>query len=494
MRRLPHPANWPLTVAVPLLVAGLMATVASGVSWIVLTRLEEDQKSYLRQLAATHLDGLAVALQPHLIRQDVWEAFDVLDRTSRRDGGIAARFAATRFALVTLPDGSVLAASDPLAFPVGAPLPAVLRPRLEPPDELVIDEPGRLAWSHRRVEAGGVPLGTVLVEMDIGGLLDVRRHALTTLVAINAGLTLTLAALGYALVRRLLRPIRVLDAYVERIRTGRVEPIPARFIAGERSEFGHLFRRFNAMAEALAEREALAARLAAEEKLALLGRLASGMAHEVNNPLGGMLMALDTLKHHGDDPGIPAQSAGLVERGLKGIGAVVRAALLAYKEAPGVIGLTPEDLDDVRHLALHDIQRRRLRLVWKNDLPGRVGVDGAAVRQMALNLLLNASRASPVGGEVRLDANVGDDGHLRLTVRDQGPGLPAEMADVLRAKGGAVLPGGQGLGLWTVARLLERTGGTVEIAAGPEGGTAITLVLPVVEDAALERRPQDAAA
>ena len=62
------------------------------------------------------------------------------------------------------------------------------------------------------------------------------------------------------------------------------------------TETGRLFRGFNRMARAVAEREALVARLADEERLASLGRLASGMAHEINNPLGGLFNAIDTLK------------------------------------------------------------------------------------------------------------------------------------------------------------------------------------------------------
>ena len=58
------------------------------------------------------------------------------------------------------------------------------------------------------------------------------------------------------------------------------------------------------MARALNEREALTARLAAQEKLAVLGKLASVMAHEVNNPLGGIFNALDTLRRHGEDPSV----------------------------------------------------------------------------------------------------------------------------------------------------------------------------------------------
>lgn len=484
MRRRLRPGGWPLTVTVPLLVAGLMTVVGSAISYSVLARLADDQEAQLRQLAAAHLGGLAVAIAPHLARQDVWETFDVLDHARQ-----SASVAAARLLIVTLPDASVVAASDPLAFPVGAALPPELAAHLGAPENLLIDEGRGVAWSHRVVGGPDAPLGHILAEMDMAPLIAVRREVLTTLVATNAGLTLFLAAVGYGLVARLLRPIRILDSYVERIRSGDVEPIPARFIAQESGEFGRLFCRFNAMAQAMAEREALAARLADEEKLALLGRLASGMAHEVNNPLGGLLTAVDTLRRHGADEAVRQRSTALLERGLRGIGHVVHAALVAYKEPAGGADLTPADLDDLRFLILHEAQRRRTRLTWENRLSETLAVDGATVRQMALNLLLNACRAAPPGGAVSLLAEASR-GALVVTIRDNGSGLPPAMAEVLTSKGAAPLPqGGRGLGLWTVGRLLDRVGGGVDIRVDPAGGTAITLSVPL-----LERRRRDAAA
>jgi signal transduction histidine kinase len=284
----------------------------------------------------------------------------------------------------------------------------------------------------------------------------------------------------------MLQPLGVLERYVEQIRDGRVEPIPEVYRSRIASEFGKLFDRFNAMARALSERQALASHLAEQDKYATLGRLASGMAHEVNNPLGGMLNAIDTIQAHGSDPAVLQTSLDFVKRGLAGIRDVARAALVTYKCGPDTNLLTPDDLDDLPFLVQHETGVRRLRLDWRNHISQPLAVNGSAVRQITLNLLLNACAASPIGGLVTLIASCSD-GALWIAVEDEGSGLPKAMAALLNraASETAPSPESKGLGLWMTGQLIHRLGGRAEVEY-PGVGTQVVVTLPVVSKEALD--------
>jgi signal transduction histidine kinase len=476
-----RPADWPLTLKVPMLVAALTVVVALVIGNVVLRRLAADQETTLRELTEAYLDGLSTAVMPSVIRRDVWETFDALDRSRALYTGVQARYAA-----VLLPDGTVLAASDPEAFPIGSAIPADVVQHLPQPGKLALDEAAGAAWVHRTLRQGGVELGSIVAEIDIADLLQVRREVLAWLILANGSLTLLLAAGGYLAARRMVRPIALLIDHVERARGGSVEPIPDRHLVDQRGEIGRLLTSFNAMAAAWRERESLAARLAEEEKAALLGKLASGMAHEVNNPLGGMLNVINTLRKHGDDAGVRARSLDLLERGLTGIANVVRATLATYKGTAAPDALDRRDLDDLQFLIQHEVRQRRIAVAWSNALPDRLPVDGSAVRQIALNLLLNACAVSPEHGTVGLDARVLG-GCLHVTVRDEGPGLPS---NVLAFLGDAATYGtppqhSVGLGVWTVRLLAARLNGRIVVESTGDG-TAITIILPLAAEDRLD--------
>jgi hypothetical protein len=108
-------AGLPLAIKVPQFVAALMILLGAVASERVLSRFTAMQERHLRDLAALYFHGLSVAILPAALRDDVWEAFDALDRAARREGSLSARV--TTF---VTEGGVVLASSDPLRFPTGA--------------------------------------------------------------------------------------------------------------------------------------------------------------------------------------------------------------------------------------------------------------------------------------------------------------------------------------------------------------------------------------
>ena len=211
----------------------------------------------------------------------------------------------------------MLAASDPVRFPVQSVVPVEVIRQFPPDDGLRIDSGTARAWLASTLREEGLSVGRILAEIDIADLLRVRREVFLTLLLVNGGLTLAFAVIGYVALKRMLRPLGILTSYVERIREGGAEPIPERNRKSLAIEFGQLFDRFNAMARALNEREKLATHLADQKKHAMLGKLASGMAHEVNNPLGGLFNALDTLRRHGGDPDVRESTLNLLAAGTE---------------------------------------------------------------------------------------------------------------------------------------------------------------------------------
>lgn len=472
-RRHWHPRNWPVTLKVPILVAGLMVGVSLLVADRVLERLVETQERHLDALAGTYLDGLSSAILPDVLRADVWEVFDALDRAR-----LLYQDLNSVETVVTDADGLVIAASDPRRHPSRARLSDEAVARL-PTDRVVIDEALGEARVRRVLVYQQRPVGAIHARLDVSELLAERREVLTTLLLTNLALTLALAALGYLAVRRMIRPVRVLSEHLSQGRQGPVVLIPESQLGASGTEFGELFRRYNALAAAVNDREQLSEHLAREEKLASLGRLASAMAHEINNPLGGLFNTIDTLRRHGDRKDVRDRSLGLLTRGLSGIRDVVRAALVTYRNDRSEARLTRADLEDLRLLVEPETRRKDLRLDWHNGLAEAFGAPGGTVRDVVLNLLLNACAATPEGGRVSFRCRMRDR-LLRLVVEDDGPGLPSHAVAYLNSAEASRVPVADrsGLGLWMVRRLVDAAGGRLRARNKAEGGARICLTLP----------------
>ena len=294
-------------------------------------------------------------------------------------------------------------------------------------------------------------------------------------------LTILLAVAGWFLVARMMRPVSILSEHLGVAQETLAVPIPENVVAKTSGEFGRLFRAYNALVRSMKEREELGKRLAEEKRLGSLGRLASAVAHEINNPLGGLFNALSTLKSHGHLQSVRDVSLGLLERGLIGIRDVVRTTLTIYRTDVAPRDLSPADIDDLGLLIGPEARRKSVEIVIDNALTGVVRLPSTPIRQAVLNLILNAVAAAPAGSEVCVSADATNE-RLAIAVVDRGSGLPSLAAEVLTGRSGAppALEGG-GLGLWTISRLVADVGGNIAVQYPDSGGTSVTLTIPIAQ-------------
>jgi signal transduction histidine kinase len=226
------------------------------------------------------------------------------------------------------------------------------------------------------------------------------------------------------------------------------------------------------------------------EQLASLGVLASGLAHEIRNPLNAMRMNVQLLQEEIETQAAPTpELQSMLGSTLKEISRLNRLVsdFLQYARPA-----EPEQgLVEVAKLVYETVgllpqlpPRVRLLRELPPDLPA-ARADGVQLKQALLNLLLNAVQAleSAGGGTVSV-AGQAADGWLRLTVADDGPGIAPEDQQRMFQAFFTRRRGGTGLGLSIARRLIENNGGRIEVDSGPGTGSRFTLVVPVAAERA----------
>ncbi|HET9984491.1 MAG TPA: ATP-binding protein [Longimicrobiales bacterium] len=335
----------------------------------------------------------------------------------------------------------------------------------------------------------------VAQEDALGPLHQLQRLSL----GLEALLVLTLVLTAWLVARGVTAPIRRLAEATRRV--GRGEPAP-RVAEDSGGELGELQRAFNEMA---AEIAAAAARveelhrreIGRAEQLATVGELASGLAHEVKNPLVGMSNGLDLVRRRiGDDPAV----SPIVDEMSRQVGRMEAAVrdLLSFAR-PTVPRLEPVDANRVATRAARLVQPAAersgvaVRLALAPDLPV-VLADEELLRQALVNLLMNAVQATPADGQVTLSTEAAGS-EVRFAVRDTGRGIPPGELEHIFKPFFTTRHAGTGLGLPITREIVERHGGRIEVATQIGKGSTFAAVLPALpaEDPAAEAATEGAA-
>jgi signal transduction histidine kinase len=236
-------------------------------------------------------------------------------------------------------------------------------------------------------------------------------------------------------------------------------------------ELGRLYQAYNQTLRQLREKALIEQEMIHSERLAAVGRLAAGIAHEINNPLLGILTSLDTLRLHGDTDARTLKTLTFAERGLTQIKETVAALLVEAKVTSR--DLSPQDVDDVRTLVEPQARKRSVTVNWTNDLAGSLDISSTSVRQLLINLLLNAVQASDEGGEVDVTiATAGE--NLSIDVVNGGRVLTEAQTTHLFEPFVTADEPGRGLGLWVCYQIARQLGGTIDAKSEMRDGRSLT--------------------
>jgi signal transduction histidine kinase len=211
-------------------------------------------------------------------------------------------------------------------------------------------------------------------------------------------------------------------------------------------------------------------------RLAALGEMAAGMAHEIRNPLGGIQLYASMLAKDVEDRADSLRLVAKISAGVKRLEALVSQVLGFTREITASV--TEADLLDVVaqavELSHNAMLAREIDCEFSGPEQLPVVVDPVLIGQALLNLLLNAADATPVGGAVSVTFGrpTADSGarQFHLVVCDTGPGIPAAILDKVFNPFFTTKDNGTGLGLAIVHRIVEAHEGTISVTNPPEGG------------------------
>jgi len=223
-----------------------------------------------------------------------------------------------------------------------------------------------------------------------------------------------------------------------------------------------------------------------KDRLAFLGTLAGGLAHEIKNPLSTMTITLGLLHEDFENAETPREKRAqrkiaLLEQEVARLETILQDFLQfagGHSVRPKLVDVNGwlGDLLDFFEPSCEDASIR-LRRQLAQDLP-QVLVDPDLMKQAVLNLLTNARQAMPGGGELLVRTRSTGD-RVRIEVADTGVGIPAEVVPHVFDPYFSTREQGTGLGLPTVRRILAEHGGDVSVSSEPGRGTAFTITLPV---------------
>jgi signal transduction histidine kinase len=294
----------------------------------------------------------------------------------------------------------------------------------------------------------------------------------TALIGIALAVML-LVPVGWWVGKRMTQPVARLIRVIERIGHEPPDVLRGEVPHTTDPELSRIGEAVHQLVAELEQRGKAEARALSAERLAAVGRMTAAVAHEINNPLMGLLTATQTLRLHGENEKIRIQTVDLVDRGLQQIRTTLAALLpqARIEDRP----LEPGDLDDVITLVQVAATSQSAHLSGHIEVDSALRVPSAPLRQVMLNLLLNAIKAAGKHGQIETTLKA-DANKVQLCVFNSGIPLTQEkFRETLEAESGR---DPRGFGLWVCQELASHYQGGFELDTSNTKGTRLVFWLP----------------
>jgi two-component system NtrC family sensor kinase len=310
----------------------------------------------------------------------------------------------------------------------------------------------------------------------------IKGRTLVSVLVLVFVASLVSIALVFLAAKVLTDPIHQMIAVIRRVKQGRLDQ---KVVIDSNDELGELGATFNRMTDIIRRNQEMEAALSQQGKMASLGILSSGVAHEINNPLGVILGYASYLegKLSPEDP--HHHYVHEIKRESKRCKKIVQ-DLLSYARTPKP-SLEETDINQLlgqivefaaNHTDLHHVTIRR---DFAPDLP-RILVDGDQMRQVAINLILNAGAAMTDAGTLTVRTLRAADNEVALVFADQGSGIPVEYQEKIFEPFFTTKARGTGLGLAITRQIVELHHGRITLESSVGTGTTITITLPILRE------------
>ncbi len=464
-------------------VIGLMFIISVGIllQWrsLILKELNNKAQSITHAFSISVLDALIYGESQNLHVEDLLESY--ISDLKRSVPSI-------RYIVITDNNRRVVVHSEPTMY--HKVLNDSLSRRLNAVQHLVsgiyFSQPyGWILETAMPLQIWGKRWGTLRIAYDAENARQEIKNVFLILLSVTLILTIAVLLVLFYFINRMFhslhRLVRAMDAFELHEQT--VPALPKRD-----DEIGHLIKHFEMLQQRLQQshQKLLLAQKQVyhAEKLASIGRLASGVAHEINNPLNGIKNCLYAIRSNPNDQALQKKYLDLIDEGFTQIETIVQKLLSFSRTA--VKNVSEVDVNQmirqVVELLDYRLKQKRVELHLKlsERLP-LIQADYGLLQEVIMNLLLNSYDAVQDGGWVQIETKLTPEQNLIITVCDNGQGIPQEhLEHIFEPFFTTKDPGqGTGLGLSVALEIVEAHGGTLSVQSVPGKETCFRIELPV---------------